>query len=73
MDREADLDNVALHGLRPVRREISYHRKRQLIMSNEPIGWRRPSGAMGEFNFFLGLSRRRLLPSMYFEVLLFRE
>ena len=50
VDREADLDNVAIQGLRPIRREISYHRKRQLIMSNEPIGWRRPSRSnMGEW------------------------
>ncbi|CAN0363683.1 unnamed protein product, partial [Ectocarpus sp. 12 AP-2014] len=29
-------------GLRPVRKEKSWHRKRQLIMSNEPVGWRKP-------------------------------
>lgn len=40
--REKDLDNIAVQGLRPVRKETSWHRKRQLIMSNEPVGWRRP-------------------------------
>lgn len=40
--KEADLDNIALQGLRPVRKETSWHRKRQLIMSNEPVGWRKP-------------------------------
>lgn len=40
--KEADLDNIAIQGLRPVRKEMSWHRKRQLIMSNEPVGWRKP-------------------------------
>lgn len=40
--KEKDLDNIALQGLRPVRKETSWHRKRQLIMSNEPVGWRAP-------------------------------
>lgn len=40
--KEKDLDNIALQGLRPVRKETSWHRKRQLIMSNEPVGWRKP-------------------------------
>lgn len=42
MVKEKDLDNIALQGLRPVRRETSLHRKRRLIMSNEPVGWRKP-------------------------------
>lgn len=46
--KEADLDNIAVQGLRPVRREISWHRKRQLIMSNEPFGWRSPSRSTGK-------------------------
>ncbi|CAM9419992.1 unnamed protein product [Ascophyllum nodosum] len=41
--RETDLDNISSQGLRPVRRETSWHRRRKLILSNEPIGWRRPS------------------------------
>lgn len=41
--KEADLDNIAMQGLKPVRREISWHRKRQLIMTNEPHAWRSPS------------------------------
>lgn len=41
------MDNIAIQGLRPVRREISWHRKRQLIMSNEPYGWRSPSRGNG--------------------------
>lgn len=40
--KEKDLDNIAIQGLRPVRKETSWHRKRQLIMSNEPVGWRKP-------------------------------
>ncbi|CAM9579284.1 unnamed protein product [Pylaiella littoralis] len=39
--KERDLDNIAAHGLRPVRKEASRHSKR-LIMSNEPVGWRKP-------------------------------
>lgn len=42
MVKEKDLDNIAIQGLRPVRKETSWHRKRQLIMSNEPVGWRNP-------------------------------
>ncbi|CAM9229051.1 unnamed protein product, partial [Hapterophycus canaliculatus] len=40
--RETSLDNIAVQGRRPVRKETSWHRKRQLIMSNEPVGWRKP-------------------------------
>lgn len=40
--KERDLDNIAAHGLRPVRKEASRHSKRHLIMSNEPVGWRKP-------------------------------
>lgn len=40
--KEASLDNIAVQGRRPVRKETSWHRKRELIMSNEPVGWRKP-------------------------------
>lgn len=42
LEKERDLDNIAAQGLRPVRKEASRHSKRQLIMSNEPVGWRKP-------------------------------
>lgn len=45
--KEVDLDNIATNNLRPVRRDVLFHRKRRLIMSNEPYGWRSPARSGG--------------------------